>query len=484
MVTIPYPLPCEVVESEQYKYMTISKFDIFIIGGGSGGYAAARTAYSLGKKVAIADCAKELGGLCILRGCMPSKTLIYSAEILHSAQKGSIFGLNIESAKANMPAIHQRKLEVIEEFASFRREQLEDGRFTLFREAARFIDAGTIELLPSGKKIQADKFIIATGSVNQWPKIEGLTPENGIWTSDDILELDFVPESVIMLGGGVVACELAQFLNRIGSKVTQIQRSPHILKKFPQEASETLEKAFIGEGMEVITNTSLEKVKKIKGGYQVTFSKNGNTITKEASYVVNGLGRTPETSYLNLEKAGIELEPSHHIKTNAHQQTTNPDIYAVGDVTGPHEIVHVAIMQGELAANHAFEEKCAQVDYDNLTTVVFTDPQVATAGISMDECRKRGIEIISADYPFDDHGKSILMEAKYGYVKAWADKKSGIILGAECVGKDAGELIHTMAVAIALKAKAQDLLKAHWYHPTLSEIWTYPIEDIVDELNA
>jgi pyruvate/2-oxoglutarate dehydrogenase complex dihydrolipoamide dehydrogenase (E3) component len=164
------------------------------------------------------------------------------------------------------------------------------------------------------------------------------------------------------------------------------------------------------------------------------------------------------------------------------QRTSNPRIYAAGDVAGPHEIVHLAVMQGEVAAQHAAGRNPAPVNFDNMTGVVFTDPQVAAAGISLEEAKGRGIRTVVADYPFDDHGKSILMEAKYGYVKAWADRATGKVIGAECVGKDAGELIHAMAVAITLGATPADLLKVHWYHPTLSEIWSYPLEDLADEL--
>ena len=164
------------------------------------------------------------------------------------------------------------------------------------------------------------------------------------------------------------------------------------------------------------------------------------------------------------------------------QQTSNPRIYACGDVTGPHEIVHIAIMQGELAARHATGRAAAPVNYDNLLSVVFTDPQVGSVGLSEAQLKARGVDYLSADYPFDDHGKSILMEAKAGYVKVFAERATGVILGAECVSKDGGELIHAMAVAVTLKATVKDLLKVHWYHPTLSEIWSYPLEAIADEL--
>ena len=170
------------------------------------------------------------------------------------------------------------------------------------------------------------------------------------------------------------------------------------------------------------------------------------------------------------------------METNPFQQTHISSIYAAGDCAGPHEIVHIAIKQGETAAKHAFGQPVPPMGYESLLTVVFTDPQVAKVGLSPEQIRNLGMEPVSASYPFDDHGKSILMEAKYGYVAVHADRSTGVILGAECVSKDAGELIHALSVAVALKASVSDLLNADWYHPTLSEIWTYPLEDIAEEI--
>jgi pyruvate/2-oxoglutarate dehydrogenase complex dihydrolipoamide dehydrogenase (E3) component len=457
-------------------------FDVIVIGGGSAGYAAARTARETAERVAIVDSSAELGGLCILRGCMPSKTLIYSAEVMHLAEKGKLFGLDIPSVKADMPEMHARKIRMIDDFKSYRQEQLASDRFTLFRERGRFTGPATFKLEESGTELTAKAFIVCTGSVVNYPPIPGLRLEE-IWTSDDVLDLDFLPESVIVLGGGVVACELAQFLNRIGSKVTQIQRSPHILKEESNEAAEVIMKAFREEGIRLFTGTHLLKeVLKKEDGFEVHFANENGDHTVSAHYVVNALGRRPATDGLGLPEAGVTLNPDGKIRVNTMQQTENPRIYAAGDVCGPFEIVHLAIMQGETAARHATGRPAEPVNLDTRTSVVFTDPQVASAGIPLREARERGLDIVVADYPFDDHGKSILMEAKAGYVKVWADRSSGRVIGAECIGKDAGELIHAMAVAVSLKATAADLLKVHWYHPTLSEIWSYPLEDIVEEL--
>jgi pyruvate/2-oxoglutarate dehydrogenase complex dihydrolipoamide dehydrogenase (E3) component len=459
--------------------MNTQHFDYIVIGGGSGGYAAARTARETLERVAIIDHAEILGGLCILRGCMPSKTLIYSAEVLHLAQHGATFGLEIPDARIDMPALHARKLEVIKEFSDYRQEQLQSDRFTLFRNRARFVDPDTIEL-DDGTRLTADHFMIATGSAVSTPPVEGLS-EAPCWTSDDVLELDFLPEKVIVLGGGIVACELAQFLRRVGSEVVQIQRSPHILKEFSEEASAVIEQKLRDEGIQLHTGTRLKSVQHADGVFTVTYEHEGKTVEVSAPHLMNALGRRPATDGLGLEAAGIETLRSGHIDCNSMQQTSNPRVYASGDVAGPHEIVHIAIMQGEAAARHATGRPADPVDYDTLCGVVFTDPQIGTVGLSEAQLKERGIGYLSADYPFDDHGKSILMEAKAGYVKVFADK-AGTVLGAECVSKDAGELIHAMAVAVSLNAKVRDLMKVHWYHPTLSEIWSYPIEDIVDEL--
>ncbi|QTN34227.1 NAD(P)/FAD-dependent oxidoreductase [Akkermansiaceae bacterium] len=461
--------------------METKHFDYVVIGGGSAGYAAARTARETFGNVAIIEDAEELGGLCILRGCMPSKTLIYSAEVLHLAKEGKKFGLNISGAEMDMAALHQRKLDVIGDFTSYRREQLESDRFHLIRDRAFFVDEKTVDLANSGQRITADHFMIATGSVVNTPDIPGLR-ETPHWTSDDVLDLDFLPESVIVLGGGIVACELAQFLNRAGSKVIQIQRSPIILRETSEDAAKVVMQAFRDEGIELHTDTALESVAQEGGEFVVRFRQGGEAREARAAHLFNALGRKPNVSGLKLENAGVKTRKSGHIEVDGMQRTANPRIYAAGDVTGPHEIVHIAIMQGEVAAQHAAGKCPNPVNYDGRTGVVFTDPQIAGAGIPLEEAEAKGIRTVVADYPFDDHGKSILMDAKYGYVKAWADRDSGKLIGAECVGKDAGELIHAMAVAITLGATPADLLKVHWYHPTLSEIWSYPLEELAEEL--
>jgi len=462
--------------------MTAEQYDFIVLGGGSAGYAGARTARENVERVAIVDGSQDLGGLCILRGCMPSKTLIYTAEVLHRARHAERLGLRVPSAEPDMARVQARKKEVIEDFAGDRREQLESDRFDLYRNHARFVDERTLEL-DDGRRLRGGKILIATGSAVATPPVPGLR-EAPFWTSDDILELDFLPEKTIVLGGGIVACELAQCLRRMGTEIIQIQRSPHILKEVSPEAAGVVENVFRDEGIQLYTDTRLEAVETLENGFKARFRHAGETLEVEAPHLFNALGRRAATERLNLEAAGIETARNGQILCNDAQRTSNPEVYAAGDCAGPHEIVHVAVTQGEIAARHACGRTTEPVDYDRLLGVIFTDPQIGTVGLGARDLEARGIDYLSADAPFDDHGKSILMEAKAGYVRVFAERAKGTVLGAECVGREGGELIHALSVAVALKATVFDLLATHWYHPTLSEIWTYPLEDIAEAIQT
>jgi pyruvate/2-oxoglutarate dehydrogenase complex dihydrolipoamide dehydrogenase (E3) component len=456
-------------------------YDFLVLGGGSAGFNAARVAVALGRRTAIVDGARELGGLCILRGCMPSKTLLYMAEVLHLAQKGKTFGLKIPSARADMRAMHARKKKLIAEFADYRVRALEAGRFDLFRAHARFLDAHTVAL-SDGTKLRAKHILIATGSRVSVPPVPGLAAAK-FWTSDDVLDLDFIPKSVLVLGGGIVACELSQFLNRIGARVTLVQRSRNILRDHSADASTVVQRAFVDEGIELFAGTQIESITQDRHGTAVTFIHDGRRLTRRAAHLFNALGREPNTAGLGLAAAGVRSRPDGQIIINRWQQTSTPHIYAAGDCSGPAEIVHIAIQQGELAARHAAGVKGLKpVDWSLLLNVVFTDPQLATIGRLERDLATAGTPFLAASYPFNDHGKSILMDANYGYVKVIAEPRRGRLLGAEIVGKDAGELIHAFSGPLALRATVFDLLRAPWYHPTLAEIVTYPLEELAEQI--
>jgi pyruvate/2-oxoglutarate dehydrogenase complex dihydrolipoamide dehydrogenase (E3) component len=459
----------------------MKRYDLVVLGGGSAGFNAARVAAALGRRVAVVDGARQLGGLCILRGCMPSKTLLYVADVLHHAQQGRTLGLTIPRAAADMKAVQARKRKIIGDFAAHRARQLTAGRFDLVRQHARFVDARTLELA-DGTRLRGQRFLIATGSKASVPPVPGLK-DVPFWTSDDVLALDAVPPSVIVLGGGIVACELSQFLNRIGTRVVLVQRSAHILRDHSPDAGAVIQQAFRDEGIELFAGTAVRRIAHGRSGFTVEFEYDGQRVVRRARHLFNALGREPNTAGLGLDAAGVRTTAAGRVVVNRWQQTSQPHIYAAGDVCGPHDIVHLAVAQGELAARHAAGVADVRpVDYSLLLNVVFTDPQLATIGVPEHELRAQGVRLLTASYPFNDHGKSILMEANYGYVKVMAEPRRGRILGAEIVGRDAGELIHCFSGPLAMGATVFDLLRAPWYHPTLAEIITYPLEEIAGQI--
>lgn len=453
-----------------------TNFDLIVLGGGSAGYAAARTAKECGKTVAVVDNSTRLGGLCILRGCMPSKALLAGAARLQHARDAEDFGIDGQNLTIDIGQLQRRKRRLIDEFAEYRTEQLESGRFELIRDTAAFVDSNTVETA-GGRRLTARRFMVSTGSKVAVPPVPGLA-EIDCWTSDDVLDAAELPESMIVLGGGVVACELTQYLCRVGVKVTQIQRSDHVLSTIDAEAAEVVEGVLRREGVSLFTGTSVEGVESSETGVRVRFQHEGEAKEARAAQLLNALGRRPATDCLGLDTAGIEVDRRGAILTDEFQQTSNPAVYACGDVTGKHEIVHVAISCAEVATKHAFGQPAVPFDESTLTTVVFTDPEIALVGTPSADHEG----LVQASHPFDDHGKSMVLGEEDGFMRIVAEKATGRVTGALCVGPEAGELIHTLVTAVSLRATVHDLMKVQWYHPTLSEMWSYPIEDLVEEI--
>jgi pyruvate/2-oxoglutarate dehydrogenase complex dihydrolipoamide dehydrogenase (E3) component len=465
-------------------------FDVAVIGGGSAGYAAARTTAGAGLKTVVIEGGKEIGGLCILRGCMPSKALLYAAEVLHQARRGETWGLKVKSAGFDWTKVMRRKAKMIEGFADYRRQQLGSGKFNFIQANARFIDPHTLRLdcerwqpasrLPS--TVTSGHFIIATGSNVAAPPLPSLN-EVGFITSDDALSLKKLPKSLIVLGGGAIACELAQFLARFDVRVTMIQRSPHILKEFDEDAARVIETVLRREGIRLFTGTRLLEARRTENRKVVIFEHAGNTTRVQAEEILFALGRTPQTAGLRLHQAGVQTHDDRII-ADARMQTSAPHIFAAGDCTGPHEIVHIAIQQAEIAAHNIANPRHPRtMDYRLLANVVFTDPQVATVGLAEKAATAQKIRFRSASYPFNDHGKSLIMEAKDGFVKLLANPKTGEILGGCCVGPVGGELIHEITAAMAKRMTVHELAAMPHYHPTLAEIWTYPAEVLAERIS-
>jgi pyruvate/2-oxoglutarate dehydrogenase complex dihydrolipoamide dehydrogenase (E3) component len=464
-------------------------YDYAVIGGGSAGYAAARTAASLGLKTVVIDGAPELGGLCILRGCMPSKTLIETADRARVMQEASTFGLRGSFDGVDLPALRARKRALIADFAGYRQQQLMDGRFTLKRGWAAFTSPHELAVNTAAGEKETLTFraaLVASGTVISVPEVPGLR-EIGYVTSDDILDADALPESFIVLGGGAIALELAHFLHATGRRVIIIQRSAQVLSTMDADVVHELEAAYRERGITLHTGTQLCEVTQTAGEKTVRFMSAAGEQTVSAAEILVATGRRAATDQIGAEAAGLVLKNNGQIEISTTQQTTQPHIFAAGDVCSPLEIVHIAIQQAELATRNADrllrgEAASETMDYRLKLFGVFSEPQIASVGLTEAEARAAGHDILTATYPFNDHGKSMIMGTAHGLVKIIAERPSGRILGASVVGPEATELIHTPMAAMAYSATVSQFMTLPFYHPTLSEIWTYPAEEIAEAL--
>jgi pyruvate/2-oxoglutarate dehydrogenase complex dihydrolipoamide dehydrogenase (E3) component len=468
----------------------MSDFDFIVIGGGSAGYAGAATAARLGLKTVVIEGGRDVGGLCILRGCMPSKTLLESGHRAEEIRRAGEFGLRAEYLGANGVAIRDRKRRLIGEFADHRRQQLEAGKFEFIRGEASFVDGLTVEvrmLEGSGvRRLSGRAFLIATGSRVQLHEIPGLRAA-GFWTSDEALDAEHIPESVVVLGGGAIALELASYYAGIGSQVKVIQRSEQVLKETDPDVAQALTDAMEHRGIVIFRGTQLQRVEVVGGRKRVHFLHTGQERYVDGEEIIYALGREPATATLRLENAGVRTVKGA-VQTDEHQRCGDSQIFAAGDVSGVFEIVHIAIQQAELAARNAarllgrLNGPLDAIDYRLALFAVFTQPQVASVGLTERDARQAH-EIVVARYPFADHGKSIIHGATDGFVKLIAERDSRRILGGSCVGPEAAELIHEIVVAMHFNATVGDLAQIPHYHPTLSEIWTYPAEELAGTPN-
>jgi len=462
--------------------VTMEKFDYAVIGGGSAGYAAAAEAAQSGLKTVCVEGGKEAGGLCILRGCMPSKTLIESGNRFLTVRRASEFGLIAGQIGFDPKAIIQRKRALIGEFAKHRVEQLNSGKFEFLRGWAAFSDSHrlTVKLMAGGEtEIEAKTALISTGSVINVIDLPGLV-ETGYLDSDTALESEHFPKSIVVLGGGAIALEFAHFYNALGIDVTVVQRSNQVIKETDPDIAEALVTALQKRGVKVICGTKLVRAERTEGGKRVLYEHNGQAQAVEADEILYALGRKPAVRGLALEKAGVERHKSGAIVVNDRMQTSQSHIFAAGDVTGLYEIVHIAIQQGELSARNAKRilegASTNPIDYRLKMFIMFTEPELGVVGITEREAAEQGSAVEVARYPFNDHGKSIIRGETEGFVKLIIDGKSGEIVGGAVVGPDASDLIHEVAVAMHFRSTAATLASIPHYHPTLSEIWTYPAE--------
>lgn len=457
-----------------------NRFDLIVVGAGSGGYAAARTARDLGASVALVDHG-PLGGLCILRGCMPSKTLLATADLLHEIRHADDLAVHVGAPKLDYRALAERKRALVRGWADYRIAGIDT--FPLFSGEARFESPTTLRV--GDDVLYAPRFVIATGSSVAPAAVPGLA-EAGFIDSDAALDLDEPPKSLIVLGGGYIGSELGQFFHRAGVPTTIVLRSKHLLSGEDHDVGTGLTEYFREEGLAVQTGAQVHRVSVRDDGLKVVhFTQDGAERELAAHEIFYALGRVPNVCGMELDKAGVEHHDIAGIAVDETLRTSNPDIYAVGDVTGQYLLVHVAIQQGEIAGRNAATGARERADYSlSKTHTVFTDPQVAIVGETERELKAAGVEYLVASYPFNDHGKAVALGHTKGFVKMMASPNDGRILGAAILGPEASDLIQPLIVAMAYGATVHDYARIPHLHPTLVEILTYPAEELAERLRA
>ena len=361
--------------------------DVIVIGGGSAGYAAARTARDAGADVAIVD-QGPLGGLCILRGCMPTKAMLRSAEVAALLRRAKEFGLSPVSAQADLSAIVDRKDRLVREFADYRIQQLQDPRLTLYQSRAVF--RSPHEITVGDTVLSSGSFILATGSKPSEVPIPGLA-QAGYLTSDTILDLRTQPGALIVLGGGAVALEIGQFFARLGTRVTILQRGRTLLSEMDEDVGLTIKAALSDEGIEVVTGAQLLRVTHDATGKSVWVMNDGRERSYVGEEILQALGRRPNIEGLRLDLADVTVDGGR-IAVDGAMRTSQAHIYAVGDVNDVTPIVHLAIQQGEIAAYNAThaDQPAKMIDHRLDTEVVFTDPQVAVLGLNEAQAKADG----------------------------------------------------------------------------------------------
>ncbi len=453
-----------------------TNFDVMVIGAGSAGRYGAKVAASLGAKVALIE-AGPFGGLCILNGCMPTKTYLRSSELIGLFKKSSEVGIEVEGKiKIAFDRIKARKDLLIKEMAEYAEQGVTDKKnITRLNGFAHFISDHRMQV---GKEIYSfDQALIATGSRVSVPPIPGLV-NSGFLTSDDVLALESLPKSMIVLGGGAEALEFGQFFNRMGVSTTIIQRSEQVLSGEDPDIGQALADYLRKDGLQLWTGTQIKQIAKQGQKRQVTFTHRGKIESAEAEVILLTTGRIGNIDRLHLEAAGIESKGGN-IQVNAYLQTNRNNIYAVGDVNGIDQIVNVATYQGKVAGENMVAGPKILADYRVIPRAIFTEPQYARVGLTEGEAQAQGIAVTVGSFPFEDLGKAIVTDQMEGFIKMLADKKSGEILGVQILGTEASDLIHQAAIAMHYRATLEDYAKISHIHPSFGEIMLYLVEDMI-----
>jgi dihydrolipoamide dehydrogenase len=445
-------------------------FDLTVIGSGPGGYVAAIRAAQLGLKTAVVEMAPRPGGTCLLWGCIPTKALLHAAEVLETSRHAGRFGVKVAPGELDVEALHKYKDKVVTSNVKGVEYLFKKGGITLVPGRARLAGPGKVTVAQTGgaAKTLTTKFtIVATGSV-----IRGLPgvefDGQQIINSDHALSLKRVPASMIVLGAGAVGVEFASIYATFGAKVTVVELLPRLIPLEDASLGAELERAFKKRGIGVHTGTKVEKVVRDNDRVKITASKDGKTVELEAEVLLVAVGRRPLTEDIGLEAAGVKLDRGF-VEVDGLLRTAAPGVYAIGDIVKTQALAHVASHEGIVAVEDAAGKQPHPIDYDKIPSCTYCDPEVASIGLSEDEAKKRGYDVVVGQFPFSAIGKAKILDDTRGFVKIVAEKKYDEVLGVHIIGPHATELISEATAALNLEATAASLFQAVHAHPTLAE---------------
>jgi len=450
------------------------RFDTIIIGGGPGGYVAAIRAAQLGLRVALVE-RENLGGVCLNWGCIPTKALLASAHVLSLARRADEFGLRVPEAEPDVEAIFRRKDSVVERLRGGVAKLLDKRNVVVHRGEGTLRPGGGVEVAGADgtKVIESSTVILAVGSRPLVPKN---FPRDGrlVLTSRDALARASVPESLVVVGAGAVGCEFAGFYAALGVRVTLVEMLPEILPGEDPAAARVLRTQLRRSGIDVRAGEAVGAME-VSGDRVVTTLESGDSI--DAKAVLLAMGRRPAVDGAGIAEVGIAVE-NGAVRVDDRLRTSVPGVYAIGDLIGGWLLAHVASREGAVAAANASGEQ-VRMSYDAVPRCVFTTPEVASVGLTEEEAKARGIELVTGRFPFSASGRAVASGESGGFVKIMSDAKTDRVLGAVIVGPRASELVHEATLAIEAGLGADTLSGMIHAHPTFSEAVAEAAESVL-----
>ena len=456
--------------------MNAERFDAVILGSGQAGKPLTLALAEAGWKVALVE-REHVGGTCINVGCTPTKTMIASARVAYLARRGADYGINVNDVTVNLPRVVERKQKIVERFRNYGQKKLEEAdKVELIFGAARFVDAQTVEVRPGAggagtaavRRLTAPKIVINTGGRPALPPIPGLA-EVPTLDSTSVMELREVPRHLLVLGGGYIGLEFGQMFRRFGAEVTVLQREPQLVPREDADVAAALRTILEEDGLRVETDVAIERCERVGQGVRVTFRQGGRMHAIDGSHLLVAVGRTPNTEDLDLAAAGVATTKGGHVQVDTTLATNVPGIFAVGDVKGGPEFTHIAYDDFRVLRDRWIEDKRASIEGRLVPYTMFTDPELASVGLSEGAARKAGKDIRVAKIEMSDIARALETGESRGLFKVVVDAKSGQILGCTVLGVAGGEIMSMIQIAMMGKLPYTALKEAVLAHPTLAE---------------